>query len=963
MRLLRGLGALGALLLGLIGVPAGLVILGGNPVPANLSWPAIQSALLQPDDGTILIGLITIAGWLAWLVFAISVIAEVIEWGSGYRIHIRVPGLAGPKRLVAGLFIWVVAMSAGPEQGHAESPAPLAAPEEPALESLISTARPAVTPVAAGKVHLVEPGDDLWSLAQHYYGSGREWRKIAMANPDLLSGGPDRLRPGWRLNVPEVNRPDIVTSDRTLLVKPGDTLSSIAGEMYGNESDWPRIYRANHAQLNDPDELVPGMRLVLPGSKPAIKRAVQKPEQPAARDNADRRGATPETVEPTPQSAPPPLSQQPKQDSHDHATVALGLASVGSLLAAGVIAGLRFRRRVQLQLRPIGRRIASAPEPSRQAEVILSQRQRPLSLRTLDLGTRAVSAHCYRTGSPVPSLRLAMVAEEQIELAFASAVPDPPPGFRVSGSSWVLDRDDRDRLLEIAGIDRALRPYPSLVCIGRDDQSRQFLVDLEGVGILALDGEPSTSASVLAAIGLELVFSPSADEMVLTIVGDCGGLPEALNKHNVTQTDDLDGLLDRVERRAAIQRAEQSGTPAGRFRIDPDMADAWAPEVILINEAMTAEQSRRLITLITTAPPVTMAAVVAVPLLDAPWSLRLHEVAESGDVRATLEPLDLQLRAQSIQQPAQQAVVDLVAVTGSEETTPAPWWHHGSQPPDPPPDKVSYLGSTFGGWNNSGGDGEEMAQTRIAQPGENGSHPLLQLLGPIELAGAAGRAPPRAAKQCLEYCAWLLENPGTTAMAMASALAVAEGTRRSNMSRLRTWLGADSSGEPYLPDAYTGRITLHPAVSSDWQRFQILTSPAINRCGTSALRAALELVRGAPLADAAPGQWHWAEELRTDMISAIRDLGVELTSRALEDHDLDLARWAASRALAAAPGDELLMTARIRTEHQAGNAAETGRLTLQVAAQARTLGLDLDPETVNLLQEVMEGQVRARMAQ
>jgi hypothetical protein len=452
--------------------------------------------------------------------------------------------------------------------------------------------------------------------------------------------------------------------------------------------------------------------------------------------------------------------------------------------------------------------------------------------------------------------------------------------------------------------------------------------------------------------------------MVLTIVGDCAGLPEALNKHNVTQTDDLNGLLDRLERRAAIQRAEQSETPAGRFRVDPDLADAWAPEIILINEALTAEQSRRLLTLITTAPPVTMAAVVAAPLFGAPWSLRLREVAESGEVRATLEPLDLELRAQLIQQPAQRAVVDLVAATGSEDTTPAPWWHHGDQPPDPPPENnVSYLDSTFGGWNNSGGDGEEMAQTRIAQPGPSRSHPLLQLLGPIELEGAAGKTPPRAAKQCLEYCAWLLENPGTTAMAMASALAVAEGTRRSNMSRLRTWLGSDPSGEPYLPDAYTGRITLHPAVSSDWQGFQILTSPAINRCGTSALRAALELVRGAPLADAAPGQWHWAEELRTDMISAIRDLGVELTSRALEDHDLDLARWAASRALAAAPGDELLMTARIRTEHQAGNAAETGRLTLQVAAQARSLGLDLDPETVNLLQEVMEGQVRARMTQ
>jgi len=253
-------------------------------------------------------------------------------------------------------------------------------------------------------------------------------------------------------------------------------------------------------------------------------------------------------------------------------------------------------------------------------------------------------------------------------------------------------------------------------------------------------------------------------------------------------------------------------------------------------------------------------------------------------------------------------------------------------------------------------------EMRMVAAGVGHSHPMLQLLGPIELMDAAGVIPPRAGKQCLEYCAWLMENPRTTAQAMASALAVAEGTRRSNMSRLRNWLGSDPDGQPYLPDAYSGRIALHPAVSSDWQRFQILTSPGINRSSTAALRTALEMVKGAPLADAAPGQWHWAEELRTDMISAIRDLGVELTNRALHDNDSDLARWAASRALVAAPGDELLMVARIRTEHQAGNMAETERLTLQVAAHARHLDVDLDPETVMLLQEVMEGQVRARMA-
>ncbi len=143
---------------------------------------------------------------------------------------------------------------------------------------------------------------------------------------------------------------------------------------------------------------------------------------------------------------------------------------------------------------------------------------------------------------------------------------------------------------------------------------------------------------------------------------------------------------------------------------------------------------------------------------------------------------------------------------------------------------------------------------------------------------------------------------------------------------------------------------------------QILTSGGVNRASDTSLRAVLDLVRGAPLADAAPGQWHWAEELRTDMISCVRDVGAELAERALDAGDLTLARWAAARALVAAPGDELLLAARIRTEHLSGNTAETERLALQLAAQARSLGVDLDPHTVAVLQQAMEGQVRARLA-
>jgi hypothetical protein len=512
------------------------------------------------------------------------------------------------------------------------------------------------------------------------------------------------------------------------------------------------------------------------------------------------------------------------------------------------------------------------------------------------------------------------------------------------------------------------------------------MADIESMGLLSVHAGAEEAESVLAAVAVELSCSPWSDEMFLTLVGSAVALPEAMGKHNVVRADDLDAVLTRLERRAVIQREHQARAPLARNRVDPDLADAWAPEIVLINERPSDRQVDRLRALVTAQPRVTIAAVVADTspwtrdAVNEPWALLLEPATggtasasgssdNTSPLRATLQPLGIELTPQLLPAPAQQAAVELLRVTGDQETTPAPWWHHETDRPTvPPPDNVTYLGQRSGGWGSetSTASGEGVEPVTQAQVGETGQvsphHPVLQLLGPVELLGARGQLPVRAAKQCLEYCGWLLEHPGTTAQAMASALVVAEGTRRSNMSRLRTWLGVDVEGEAYLPDAYTGRILLHPSVSSDWQRLQILTAVGVNKTSTNGLRAALELVRGAPLADAAPGQWHWAEELRTDMISAVRDIGVELASRALREHDLQLARWAAARALVAAPGDELLLAARIRTEHLAGNIAETERLALQLAAQARTLGVDLDGDTVVLLQEVMEGRVRARMA-
>jgi len=571
-------------------------------------------------------------------------------------------------------------------------------------------------------------------------------------------------------------------------------------------------------------------------------------------------------------------------------------------------------------------------------------------------------------------LALVKIGAETLELVFDGPAVEAPVGFEVVGQSWLLHSADADYLASVPGVEVAARPYPALATLGQDDMGNQVLLDLEACGLLALRSEDSTQAgAVLAALAVELSFSPWADELVLTLVGSSTGLPDALGKHNVTETDAVDVLLTRLEQRAEVQRAYQPHEVLGRHRVDPDLAEPWVPEIVLIDQPLTDQQSHRLTALATGEPRVPVAAVIADPKMSAPWVLELAGSTQSPDVgreqspiTALLQPLGLAVQPQLLPTAASEAVFDLVSSTGSDQTSPAPWWSDEPEATDVPSDNVTQLGRRSSGWGSLAADNlkeiDEVAQELVGDQGPRIHHPILRLLGPVELVGANGPVPPRAGKQCLEYCGWLLQHPGTTAQAMASALVVAEGTRRSNMSRLRSWLGADGEGQAYLPDAYTGRILLHPSVSSDWQRLQILTGAGINKTSSPGLRAALELVRGAPLADAAPGQWHWAEELRTDMISAVRDIGVELSSRALADGQLDLARWAAARSLVAAPGDELLMTVRIRTEHLAGRVAETERLTLQLAAQARALGMDLEPETVTLLQEVMEGRVRARIA-
>lgn len=54
------------------------------------------------------------------------------------------------------------------------------------------------------------------------------------------------------------------TQKREYVVKPGDSLSKIAKQVYGNAADWQKIYQANRNTIKDPDLIHPGQKIILP---------------------------------------------------------------------------------------------------------------------------------------------------------------------------------------------------------------------------------------------------------------------------------------------------------------------------------------------------------------------------------------------------------------------------------------------------------------------------------------------------------------------------------------------------------------------------------------------------------------------------------------------------------------------------------------------------------------------------
>ena len=1084
---LYGLLSLLILLFLLVGIPAALVALRGNPLPDNAPDPGmLLDRLVAPDDGSLFLAALTWLGWLAWTSFAVTVAVEALAQARGLPSP-QLPAL-GPQQRAASILVAAAALlftapllytpaaaaaSAGTASGASTTasiqPDPLPSRASgTAVAAAAGAQAPAAEQASRAAAYTVRPGDSLWRIAETLLGDGARYSEIAELNygrrqADGRALTADHwLAPGWTLVLPpEAAEPAPPAAPEqpaaTVVVEPGDTLWQIAQETLGDGGRYPQIAAASTqvqpdgTRLRDPDLIRPGWELTVPAATDAPAGRPDTAVDPLSPPTAPIPPTAPTTSPPQAitqdgsKTVPAPVLPDAEQAqtttaSADPRRSAAGQASapveeaggedepvevrtaagIGAALAAGLIGLLAGRRVRQQRRRRPGQRIAM-PDPGLiPAELELRLVEDPDGRLRIDHGLRTLSLLLAEGGAALPALRLARLASRQLELYLADPAVLPAP-FTATGDPtvWTLSADAP--LPAAAELTAVPAPYPSLVTLGHDLDGAHVLVDLEHCGCLAVTGDQAATTAVLAALAAELATSVWADDLQVTLVGCLPELPDALGTGRLRHVTGLDELLRAFERRSAAVHASLicAGVPDlqhARTATGHRHGDGWTPEIVLLSQPLAPADRERLQALLHDLPRVGLAAVTTGDSSLSEWTLSLDAV-DSGmdDDVAVLAPVGLSLRPQRLTDRDLTQLLDLLAVTDlparpagdgtfidlvADEPTLADLGtqlvHHGTHqtvlrvmhaPPSSstPPEDDSRAPATAEVEQEGRAPDEAIPTEHIDEdelstgtagrpadpeepagaPGQRPS-PLVQLLGAVELLHPRGTVERSKQRQLTEIAAYLCLHPGRDHTHLSEAIwpgaRTLDNTRNTAMSKLRKWLGTNTDGEDYVPRVLDDGYRLHPDVRSDWQLWHELLPQDPAAADTPALAAALELVHDRPFAGTDPRRYAWAERDRQDMISAIVDAAHELARRALLEGNAPLARHAAAAGLQADPGAELLWRDALRAEWLAGDLTGLTTTADRMSALADELGDDLEPETIELLDELLNRRSRQAAA-
>lgn len=207
MKLLKACASLAALAAVLVGVPWLLALWTDPASMLGVDWGQV---LVRPDDGRILLEILGLLGWFAWIVLAVTTLLEVAQVVSRGTISPRLPGMGwlqpSVRVAVATALAPFMGLGVGSVAGEAVPPPAAAAPLPPKPAPPDQEPGPDEVEQQPGKnAHAVrhyevQPGDELWGIAEQELGSGLRWREIIALNPGLTAD--QHVLPGTHLALP-----------------------------------------------------------------------------------------------------------------------------------------------------------------------------------------------------------------------------------------------------------------------------------------------------------------------------------------------------------------------------------------------------------------------------------------------------------------------------------------------------------------------------------------------------------------------------------------------------------------------------------------------------------------------------------------------------------------------------------------------------------------------------------------
>ncbi len=914
----RGLGALVVLGLLVAGVPFALWVIDGSPLPS--SWPdfgEVRHLVTSPDDGSLFVEVLILAGWAGWATFAVSVLVEIPAAVGGVVVP-NLPGLGAQQRFAGALVTAVVAMVPATQVASADPQGPWE-PAPPITSELTDDSGDPDTELTepSPSTYEVVPGDTLWSVAESQLGDPRRYTEIFDASSETVQpdgrtlSDPNLIVPGWVLTVPE----------------------------------------AEDSNPETPSEPTPEPP---PPSQPTQLPEVTKDAQSATGDiggTADR--VSDDLLDCLAADGGPAPDDTGVSETAGESTFE-GLlrtgGGVGAVLAAGLMSVLTARRAMRQRRRRAGQRFVEDLSADRAAEIEMRQVADPSSVKFVDLALRALAARMSENGRGLPALRAARLTPTALEL-YPEVPGQPPAPFDqfAGGAAWSVDVGTRG-LLDTEPAAGRPAPYPSLVTLGHDTEDALLFVDLEYLGSLTIDGPDGSSDAVMTAVAAEFATSPWADDIRVTLVGRRLWTDlELLETGRVRHVTDVDRLLDELTVRAADDRKllNAAGVNGLRDARGHEVAEAaWTPEVVLVAEELEPERQRRLDALVETAPRVAIAAITAGQGRDSRWTLKFRDAR--GNPWAVLEPLGMNLRVQCLDVSSAQHLFNLLRTSDQEPV--------GQPRAEPSLHELPALpAANHPGFEPLLRDGDAVDDESASNAPADG-RPRLIMLGRVEVIHTAELGERNKLGQLTELAMFVALNPGCDTQDIDEAIwpgsAVTRTTRNTAISKLRRWLGTDDAGSPLLPRT-EGRYTFRPDVRSDWDDWCELLPGGPAEASTADLQAALALVKGRPFGGRGRRSYAWVDHHAQNMIVTIIDACHELAVRSLKGEDPREAHRVALLGLSIEPGVELLWRDRLKAELVLGDRDIVIQSIEKLRGTADELGGDLEEDTEELIQQII----------